>query len=116
MKTWFISLFMLTLSLNAVAAKHSYTVTPAKAKDFVVTCGETATAITAVGVTSITQVVCQNLSATPVYIGGSDVGTAFPICNDTGVCGYNVFPIPAKTPYCKVASGTANIGCLAVFE
>lgn len=107
---------LLTAGLPALATKHSYTQTPARLKDFSVTCGETATAITTEGLPSITQVVCQNLSATPVYIGGSDVGTAFPICNDTGVCGYNVFPIPAKAPFCKVASGTSVIGCLAVYN
>lgn len=107
---------LMIVSANAMAAKYNYTTTPAKIKDFSVTCGETATEITAVGVTTITQVVCQNLNATPVYMGGSDVGTAFPICSDTGVCGYNAFPIPAKHPYCKVASGTVVIGCLAVYE
>jgi len=108
-----ILLFLIALPLNA--AKHSYTTTPAKLKDFTVSCGETATPITSAGVASITQVVCFNINATPVYIGGSDVGTAFPICQDTGVCGYNTFPIPATAPYCKVASGTVIINCLAVF-
>ncbi len=108
-------IFVLLALVPIMGAKHSYTITPAKLKDFTVSCGETATQITAEGVTSITQVVCFNTSATPVYIGGADVGTGFPICSDTGVCGYNTFPIPASAPYCKVASGSVTIYCLAVF-
>lgn len=99
-----------------MGAKHSYTTTPAKAKDFTVTCGTSATEITTSGLTSITEVVCFNINATPVYVGGSDVGTGFPICSDTGVCGYNAFPMPVKHPYCKVGSGTVVINCFAVLD
>jgi len=79
-----------------------------------VTCATTATAI-ADGHNASSMLIWNN-TATPVYLGGSDVDTTtagFPICTDTATCLRADMPIDAKYLYCRVSSGTVAVKVLA---
>ncbi|MCC7173491.1 MAG: hypothetical protein IT459_23810 [Planctomycetes bacterium] len=86
----------------------------AKIRTHTVTCGTTATAIT--DGTGASSMLIWNNSATPVYLGGSDVNTTtegFPICTDTANCLRADMPIDAKYLYCRVSAGTVTVRVLA---
>lgn len=88
------------------------------AKSFQVTCATTATAITATDVDGFASVYCDNNSSTSVYLGGSDVGNSSTnICISTSSASCPRRDLPADYTigalYCRVASGTQAIQCLA---
>ena len=81
---------------------------------FTESCGTTATVIS--DDNPIASGLIWNNSATPVYLGGSDVATTatgFPICTDTALCLRADMPIDARRVWCIVAAGSVNVLVLA---
>lgn len=62
------------------------------------------------------SLICWNMSATPVYLGGSNVTTTngLPLCNDPAVCPMNSWPpdVASKVVYIDCAINT-TIYCIA---
>lgn len=86
------------------------------AVSFTVTCATSATAIVS-GSTTWAQLYCSNMSATSVFVGSSTLPTTGSNCisSTTTTCPgvYMAGPWGAGALYCKVASGTVTISCIA---
>lgn len=85
-----------------------------RVRAYQVACTTTATAISD-GHSQSSGLIWNN-SATPVFLGGSDVNATtegFPICTDTATCLRADMPIDAKYLYCRVSSGTVAVKVLA---
>lgn len=86
------------------------------AKDFSVTCSTSATLITASGVDGYQSLYCDNNSTTSVFLGGADVDTSG-LCISTNTANCPRRDMPADygygALYCRVASGTQAVNCLA---
>lgn len=84
------------------------------AKDFTTTCTTTATQI--VGGDGFASLYCDNNSTTSVFLGGADVDTTG-LCISTNSSNCPRRDLPADfgygALYCRVASGTQAINCLA---
>jgi hypothetical protein len=85
------------------------------AKSFQVTCSTSATAIA--GGDGYQSIWCDNNSTTSVFVGGSDVASSNNICISTNTSNCPRRDLPADYAhgalYCRVASGTQAISCLA---
>ncbi len=85
------------------------------AKSFQVTCATTATAV--MGGDGYQSIWCDNNSAVSVFVGGADVAASANICisTDTAACPRRDLPADYAhgALYCRVASGTQAISCLA---
>ena len=79
-----------------------------------VACGDTATPVTD-GYPASSMLLWNN-SATPVYLGASNVNTStrgFPICTDTASCLRADMPLDGKYLYCIVGAGSVTLTVLA---
>jgi len=86
----------------------------ATAKDFTITCDTDGEQVK--GGDGFSSVYCDNNSSTSVFIGGVDVDTTgLCISKDTANCPRRDLPgdFGYGALYCKVASGTQAIHCLA---
>jgi hypothetical protein len=101
-----------TYAVSAAGIAHQAAdLGPGYLDSFAVTCGTTATKVTAPGAISIW---CNNNSATAVHIGGPNVTTSNTPCYSTGEgCGSR-FTAPVREAYCRVASSTLAIQCTAL--
>ncbi len=82
---------------------------------FDITCATTATPITGGG--GFTSLACYTVSATSVFIGGSDVAASgFCVSTDDASCGGKGFraDIAHGVPNCRVAAGTVALSCIGV--
>lgn len=64
---------------------------------------------------SVSSLVIWNNSATPVYIGGSDVTSTLgmPICTDSAACPSSSVAFDGTAPFCLSSSGTKTVVVLA---
>jgi hypothetical protein len=85
--------------------------------DFSVSCSTSATAVVPSTGAGIEDAFIFNSSSTPVYIGGSSVGTStgIPVCSDTATCVGTSLAINAVrgAVYCRVSSGTVSVRVLS---
>ena len=82
---------------------------------YTVSCGTTATTMLAPNGGGI-AFRCYSGSSTPVYVGGSGVGTSgYAHCTDSANCDTSPVSIDARTgaAFCRVSSGTVTLKCLA---
>jgi hypothetical protein len=59
-----------------------------------------------------------NSSATPIYLGGSDVNTSttgWPICTDTALCEQASFPVDSQAVVYCVAGSTVSLKVVTAF-
>ncbi len=76
-------------------------------RTFQVTCAASATRITD-SLGDISAFTVFNISATPAFIGGSDVNATtkgMPVCNDSAVCYGTTFGIDGGGAYCMSSGG-----------
>ena len=88
------------------------------ARNFTVSCADSATPITASGIDNYSAVYCTNMSSTSIFLGGSNVTTSNAPCISTtaGTCARPDFPWDAELGaglYCIVASGSATLKCIS---
>lgn len=105
-----IALWAVLSSQPALALADSLSILRA----YQVSCATTATAIApSDGIKSQHAWSVWNNSATPVYVGGSDVTTTtkgWPICTDTASCPSSTLSVDAVTSgFCRVGSGTVTL-------
>jgi hypothetical protein len=85
--------------------------------DFSVSCATSATSVVPSTGAGIEDAFIWNNSATPVYVGGSSVGTStgIPICTDTASCVQSSIALSVVRGgvYCKVSSGTVSVRVLS---
>lgn len=85
--------------------------------DFSVSCATSATSVVPSTGAGIEDAFIWNNSTTPVYVGGSAVGTStgIPICTDTASCVQSSIALSVVRGgvYCKVSSGTVSVRVLS---
>lgn len=106
------------LCLPAMALKNNLTRTGTTVKSFKETCSTSPTQILDSAGDNYTFLQCSALGATPIFLGGSAVTTTagYPICTDPALCGVSTQAIGSNGVYCRVASGTEELRCIAVVE
>ena len=85
--------------------------------NFTITCATAATPIAGGTAGTFKQVYCENNTATSVFYGGSNVGSATPnpCISTTGATCLNAFfsqAVMDKGVFCRVAAATQAIGCI----
>jgi hypothetical protein len=107
---WVVGAVAVIMLFVAALPAHGLSDPLASIRSFRFTCGTAALVIKpSAGVASAKAMRFLNLSATPVYLGGSDVTTdttkGYPICTDTAACDGAAFPVDSNpVVYCRAGS------------